>query len=324
MKTKRPEIPLEIKRRLRREVNYGCPFPNCGKPFLEFHHFNPRWSAGHQHRQEGMIALCPDHHRMADNISDEQLYEMKKNPHNTHPTGGAFEWLYQDCIIRVSGCYALGSCSIRVGGLEVFRIFRRRDEVVSVNFQISDQDGSTTISMFDNCLNEFPLEVHDFEVSADRNRIRVWRSERDIGFDFRVSRVTPYKLMEIIDKDLAATRRAPLPDPRITRRIPKPIGNIDQFYERLRKVSDQPEAFAVGFQRDDPIGTQVHWFAARHLSGDRKIPLFDLRNAKLYGDSSSFKIAEGTLVASSNQSMMFARSCVFSTIEASAYGLKLS
>ena len=50
--------PKKVIQTLRQEVGFGCPVPNCGNPYLEWHHFDPPWSIENHHRPEGMIALC--------------------------------------------------------------------------------------------------------------------------------------------------------------------------------------------------------------------------------------------------------------------------
>jgi hypothetical protein len=67
---------------LRKEVNFGCPVKECGRPCLKFHHFDPPWEKQHHHNPEGMIALCAVHHDYADGhrYTNEQLRQMKENP----------------------------------------------------------------------------------------------------------------------------------------------------------------------------------------------------------------------------------------------------
>ena len=67
--------PKKVIQTLRQEVGFGCPIPNCGNPYLEWHHFDPPWSIENHHRPEGMIALCTQHHKNADNYAytNEQL-----------------------------------------------------------------------------------------------------------------------------------------------------------------------------------------------------------------------------------------------------------
>ena len=75
MLTKR-YINAEIRRTLRKEVNFCCPI--CGCPILEYHHIIP-WSNIQKHLVEEMIALCPNCHALADNgrYNKEHLYSLK-------------------------------------------------------------------------------------------------------------------------------------------------------------------------------------------------------------------------------------------------------
>ena len=76
-------VPKDVSQILRRETNFGCPVDGCGVPYLEYHHFNPRWSEKQHHNPEGMIALCGVHHPLADGgmFNRDQLEGMKKNPY---------------------------------------------------------------------------------------------------------------------------------------------------------------------------------------------------------------------------------------------------
>jgi hypothetical protein len=69
--------PADVLRQLREEVNYSCPI--CGSPFLSWHHFDPPYHTTQHHNPDGMIALCPLHHKMADSgmYSVDQLRILK-------------------------------------------------------------------------------------------------------------------------------------------------------------------------------------------------------------------------------------------------------
>ncbi|MEW5735721.1 MAG: hypothetical protein AB1921_12755 [Thermodesulfobacteriota bacterium] len=71
--------PSDVKKLLRQEVNYGCPVPGCGSPFLTWHHFDPPWSVKEHHNPDSMIALCTQCHPMADAgaYSSEQFEALK-------------------------------------------------------------------------------------------------------------------------------------------------------------------------------------------------------------------------------------------------------
>lgn len=53
--------PIEVRRQLRKEVNFGCPVDGCGIPYLTWHHFDPPWNEKEHHDPNGMLALCANH-----------------------------------------------------------------------------------------------------------------------------------------------------------------------------------------------------------------------------------------------------------------------
>ena len=86
--------PEAVKLLLRQEVGFGCPLPYCRLPFLSFHHFDPPWHKEHHHRPEGMIALCVQHHEMADRgaLDKARLHALKKSDHSVSDVKAKFEW----------------------------------------------------------------------------------------------------------------------------------------------------------------------------------------------------------------------------------------
>ena len=52
-------IPAAVRRTLRKETCFCCPF--CGSPILEYHHIIP-WAKRQEHFPEDMVALCPTCH----------------------------------------------------------------------------------------------------------------------------------------------------------------------------------------------------------------------------------------------------------------------
>lgn len=96
--------PEAVKRKLRREVGFGCPVEGCGNPYLEYHHFDPQWSVQKHHNVEGMIALCATHHAKADAWTIEQCRELKKNPSTTQ-VNGRFEWMRRKIVAIIGGNY---------------------------------------------------------------------------------------------------------------------------------------------------------------------------------------------------------------------------
>lgn len=98
--------PTEVRKALRKEVGFGCPVPDCGNPYLEWHHFDPPWHVENHHNPKGMIALCRGHHIQADNgaFTKEQLHEFKRKAmENWSAVSGKFNWLRNKLLVVVGG-----------------------------------------------------------------------------------------------------------------------------------------------------------------------------------------------------------------------------
>lgn len=106
--------PIEVRRTLRQQVGFGCPVPNCGNPYLEWHHFDPPWHVNQHHNPDGMIALCSQHHPQADAgaFTLDQLHEFKRNA--VKSVGAKFDWLRHRLLATVGGNHFL----------ETYEIFR--------------------------------------------------------------------------------------------------------------------------------------------------------------------------------------------------------
>lgn len=98
--------PDKIKKLLREEVGFGCPVPNCGSPYLEWHHFDPPWYVEEHHKPEGMIAFCREHHIQADHgaFTVEQIQDFKRDAqYNWGQVSGKFNWMRNRLLAVVGG-----------------------------------------------------------------------------------------------------------------------------------------------------------------------------------------------------------------------------
>lgn len=87
-------------------MGFGCPIPDCGNPYLYWHHFDPPWPEQQQHDPEGMIALCAEHHAKADAgaYTKEQLRDYKKRAAEMSiEVKGRFEWMRRDILAVLGG-----------------------------------------------------------------------------------------------------------------------------------------------------------------------------------------------------------------------------
>jgi len=116
---------------LRREVNFGCPFPGCGSPFLTWHHFDPPWKSEQHHRPEGMIALCVEHASYADgdHYTKERLRDLKANPFVRTALHHALPWEPESVTFKIGGFVAFGPRrALAIGGVDVLTARHESDD----------------------------------------------------------------------------------------------------------------------------------------------------------------------------------------------------
>lgn len=98
--------PESVKKFLRNEIGFGCPVPNCGTPYLEWHHFDPPWHIKEHHRPEGMIAFCREHHIQADHgaFTVDQIRKFKiVAKEYSAQVQGKFNWMRNRLLAVVGG-----------------------------------------------------------------------------------------------------------------------------------------------------------------------------------------------------------------------------
>ncbi len=143
-----------VKQQLRQEVGFGCPIPNCGNPYLEWHHFDPPWREQHHHNPEGMIALCSQHHPKADagNYTKEQLHRYKQEGKSRIAiTKARFEWMRQELLVATGSGFAY-QCSPILSIRNKPVIWTNRDDegYLLLNLDIPTESDAPQIQMRDN------------------------------------------------------------------------------------------------------------------------------------------------------------------------------
>lgn len=191
--------PLDIRRRLRTEADFGCPIEGCRNPYLEYHHFDPPWAEREHHDPEGMIALCTMHHRQADGhaFTKDQLRALKQTTVPDATVQGRFNWLRNELVPVVGGNFWPGTLKIvRVGGVPI--VWLRRDEAgyLRLNLRMLSRSGEHRLILEDNdwILKGNPV---DFESPPSGRLISARYSNGDF---LRV------EFIELINKDAARSR----------------------------------------------------------------------------------------------------------------------
>lgn len=131
--------PDAVIKQLRTEVGFGCPVPECGNPYLEWHHFDPPWRVEQHHNPEGMIALCAEHHKKADYgaYTNEQLTSFKKNKVNSALVRGKFDWRRNKLLAVVGGSFYFETNRILViDGHDVISFTRDEEGYLLLNIKM--------------------------------------------------------------------------------------------------------------------------------------------------------------------------------------------
>ena len=145
--------PSNVLRVLRTEAGFGCPVPDCGNPYLEWHHFDPPYSEQAHHRPEGMIALCAEHHKKADAgaYTKDQLRGFKSNRANADTVRGSFDWLRNDLMAVVGGnFYHETPRVIQIDGHDVVWLRRDDEGYLRLNIQVLSLSPERRASIEDN------------------------------------------------------------------------------------------------------------------------------------------------------------------------------
>lgn len=148
------EPPAEVRRILRREVGFGCPYPGCGNPYLYWHHFDPTWSEREHHDPAGMIALCGEHHPKADagTFTKEQLRRFKRDGANrSEEVKARFDWMRNRLLAVVGGNFFFDTPVVfRFNGEPSIWFTRDTDDYLMLNVRMLTASGQPRVKMEDN------------------------------------------------------------------------------------------------------------------------------------------------------------------------------
>ena len=176
----RPSIPEHVKRKLRKEVGFGCAI--CGNPLITYHHIIPLEEKIHNNPRD-MVVLCENHHRLADNgtVKRSKLYVHKKNPFNKDNTKDRF--IFESKIPGV----VFGSVMIffirnliNFDGKVVLSMNIRPTGFLQLDADIYDIDGKHIASIKN---NEWIAYIEDiWDISYRGKMLKIWNRKRKVGF----------------------------------------------------------------------------------------------------------------------------------------------
>lgn len=146
--------PASVIKQLRSEVGFGCPVPECGNPYLEWHHFDPPWKVNPHHNPDGMVALCAEHHKKADNgaYTNEQLSKFKSAKVDPALVRGRFDWRRNKLLAVVGGNFYYETPRVLViDGHDVVSLTRDEDGYLLLSVQMLSLSTEVRLEMSENC-----------------------------------------------------------------------------------------------------------------------------------------------------------------------------
>lgn len=283
--------PEPVKRTLRQEVRFACPAPGCANPVLTWHHFDPPWETRQHHDSQGMVALCPEHHRAADAglWTRTQLRDFKNNPQTPDTIRKTFMWSEQAVLYRLGGCWA-ASCPaiISIAGFPVLRQEKSPQGRLLFSLELRSQEDELLVALDQNCLAVEAHRVHDLTLSTGTTRLKVWLAERNIGLELRLRHLSEDELAAQLSKDAAEGLE------RFVARMPA----HDPLRDHLRQDTGPSHL------ENEVLSTARE----RCLNSDGKIPVLDVINAQLWKNGVPALVRNGVGPNGAIQSS-FARDC---------------
>ncbi len=263
-KVHRAHLRADIKRQLRREVGYGCPFPGCRKPFLTYHHFDPPWGVGRRHDPNGMIAICLEHHAQADRgvYSIQDLRALKQGIHSADGVKGHFPWTKREFLVRVGGCYvgrsgAQATIVLNSSQGAVVQLRRNQEGLLALSFCLAAPDGESEVVMEDNVLLGDPAEIHDLVADTGATQLRIWWAKKSVGLQLKFARVSHQELELMLERDRARGMKA---------------------WTKCRNAG----GFEIDCDGDDVVSSTVlAWATKNCLDDEGRIPLVDIDQARV-------------------------------------------
>jgi len=180
--------PVAVRRKLRKEVNFGCPIEGCGVPYLTYHHFDPPWREKEHHNPEGIIALCRTHADLADGgaWTKTQMKEFKRQPFiRKNQIADTFRFLRHDIICRI-GCLAYGFKNfLTISSETVLGFERTRQGYLGINMILRNREGNIILEMKENDWIVYRTDIFDLECPPRGKSLRVRAKDNVTDFTIR-------------------------------------------------------------------------------------------------------------------------------------------
>lgn len=176
----------KIKRKVRQRYRFGCVV--CGSAIIDYEHFDPEFKDATEHSANGIILLCPSHHRQKGSfISPATIKKALEAPkclqagfaHGPFDAGDGYPEIVLGTFVGRNVPVLL-----RVMGEDIFSI--KPPEEPGGPFRLSailrDLDGSISFQIVD---NEWQIPDNAWDAVVEGRRVTIRRNHGDIALVFR-------------------------------------------------------------------------------------------------------------------------------------------
>jgi hypothetical protein len=178
-------IKPSIKRAVRKRCGFGCIF--CGRPIIQYHHFNPEFSNAEKHEASGITLLCANHHEEATKgiLTTALVEEQNKNPYCIKEGQlKHFFYIAEKAISLKLGNACFKSLNIIMyDDTPIFRFERKPNGLLSFSASFFDENGRNFFAVNN---NEWVTGIEHFDIEMSKNNfiIREKRGKGGIKFHF--------------------------------------------------------------------------------------------------------------------------------------------
>jgi hypothetical protein len=244
--------PQEVLVKLRQEVNFGCPVPDCGIPYLTWHHFDPPWRIKEHHNPEGMIALCATHAALADGNrwTRDQLREMKQKPFVPPDRVSDFYGYLRRNVVCVIGNVAYNVRDVLdINGERVIGFERDAEGYDRLNLLIRDSKGLPVLVMENNMWTAYSSDLYDLTCTTQGKELRIVAKD---GLTNLKMKFYDFPIEEFREYLVKGQHDTPLPEwlkPEMVSRLKESVKNtdhVDWFLNEIGKPETVPTWIITG------------------------------------------------------------------------------
>jgi hypothetical protein len=268
-----PKVVMEF---LRREVNFGCPVPKCGIPYLTWHHFDPPWSIKEHHNPGGMIALCAKHAALADagRYLPEQLRQMKTNPFITSSKiTQNYDYLRRNVVCIIGNIAYKVQTVLEINGESVIWFNVDTEGYNRLNLLIRDKNGEPILTMEDNFWTALGMNLFDLRCSLRGKTLEVISKDKKTTFSIRFD---DYPLLVFKEKILS-------------------------YYQQGMRTFSKNGLLTESATAINEITNQIAFFIAK-MGSPVNVPTLSIKG-KLLSNGVHLKIGEGYITTLSDENI---------------------